>query len=306
MAPRHRQLLKCVLVLALCALAPSLAEAKKKKSVAAVRAMPQVPAPAPMPVAMQRNGRGLLAGAFPGAVKRIAARPSFARNHKKCIASTPRDDESDASVPLPRAPCPVAGDDTGALPAGCHAPPAPHGTYGADCVFCVFGTAEAEPDLEQPLMTKVAPAAQVATTQEQQPLATQQPVEPQQPAPQQPAPQQPAPQQPAPQQPAQQQPMQQQAAPPAPQEPAQEQPEEPMEGAAAPAPAAEEETEEEDASRPAKAWGQCGGTAPSAEANQTWAGAKTCVEGATCVHLSPTYSQVRARAAARVSAHCRP
>jgi hypothetical protein len=78
MAPRHRQLLKCVLLLALCALAPSVADAKKKRSVAAARAMPQAPAPAPMPVAMQRNGRGLLAGASPGAAKRVGARGSLA------------------------------------------------------------------------------------------------------------------------------------------------------------------------------------------------------------------------------------
>jgi outer membrane biosynthesis protein TonB len=97
--------------------------------------------------------------------------------------------------------------------------------------------------------------------------------------------------QPAPQQPA--------AETPTAEEPAAEKPaaEEPMEEA--PAPAADVE---EDPSKPQKAWGQCGGTAPSAEANLTWAGPTTCEEGATCVHLSKTFQQVRCSMAASAAA----
>jgi hypothetical protein len=67
-----------------------------------------------------------------------------------------------------------------------------------------------------------------------------------------------------------------------------EQPAEPVEEGAAPAPS---EGEEQDRNKPAAAWAQCGGTAPSSETNATWAGPTTCEEGATCVHLSATYSQ---------------
>ncbi len=97
--------------------------------------------------------------------------------------------------------------------------------------------------------------------------------------------------QPAPEQPA--------AEKPAAEEPAAEQPaaEEPKEEA--PAPAADVV---EDPSKPQKAWGQCGGTAPSAEANLTWAGPTTCEEGATCVHLSKTFQQVRQHGSKRRSA----
>ena len=80
-------------------------------------------------------------------------------------------------------------------------------------------------------------------------------------------------QQPA--QPAEQQPAETPAQAPEPAEPMEE-------GAQAPAP-----SEAQDASKPAKPWGQCGGDA-------TWAGPTTCVEGTTCVQLSSTFSQARA------------
>jgi hypothetical protein len=62
------KLLKVLLLLALCALAPTFAEGKKKKNTALVQRRAYAPAPAPAPLAAaMRQGRALLAGAQPDA-----------------------------------------------------------------------------------------------------------------------------------------------------------------------------------------------------------------------------------------------
>jgi len=46
-----------------------------------------------------------------------------------------------------------------------------------------------------------------------------------------------------------------------------------------------------DATKPAPAWAQCGGTASSDVAVKTWQGPTSCVENSTCVVISPQFSQ---------------